>query len=128
MINKVILVGRLGADPEIRSTQSGKAVAVLSLATNERWKGEDGEVKEFTQWHRVVLWNGLAEIAEKYLSKGRLIAIEGSIRYREYEKDGSKQRVTEIVARDMKMLDRGKQKEEPAETGEAPEEEEDIPF
>ena len=126
MINKVILVGRLGADPEIRSTQSGKKVAVLNLATNEKWKAENGETKKSTQWHRVVLWDGFAEIAEKYLSKGRLIFVEGSIRYREYAKDGSKQRVTEIVARDIKMLDRNKQEQE--EQPAPVDEDEDIPF
>ncbi len=124
MINRVILVGRLGADPEIRSTQSGKAVAVLSLATNERWKAENGEVKESTQWHRIILWNGLAEIAKKYLSKGRLIFVEGSIRYREYETDGGeKRRITEIVARDMKMLDKVPHEEEEPTSGD-----DDIPF
>ena len=123
MVNKVLLVGRLGADPEVRYTQSGKAVAILSLATNERWKAEDGEVKEFTQWHRVILWNGLAEIAEKYLSKGRLVLIEGSIRYREYEAKNGKKWITEIIAKDMRMLDsRDKQESE-----EAPEDEE-VPF
>jgi len=127
MINRVILVGRLGADPEIRSTQSGKKVAVLNLATNERWKAENGETKESTQWHRVVLWDGFAEIAEKYLSKGRLIFVEGSIRYREYETDGGeKRRITEIVARDIKMLDRNKQEQE--EQPAPVDEDEDIPF
>jgi len=104
MVNKVILIGNLGADPEIRYTQSGAAVANLRLATTETWK-KDGEKEELTEWHRVVTFGRLAEICGEYLSKGSKVYIEGRIQTRKWEdRDGNTRYTTEIVAREMKML------------------------
>ena len=105
MINKVILVGRLGRDPELRYTPSGTAVANFSVATDERWSSAGGEAQSRTEWHNIVVWSKLAEICNQYLTKGRLVFIEGRIQTRDWEdKDGNKRRTTEIVASDMKML------------------------
>jgi len=105
MVNKVILIGNLGADPEIRFTQSGVAVATLRLATSERWKGQDGQVQEQTEWHRVILWRRLAEIARDYLQKGARVYIEGKLQTRKWQdQNGNDRWTTEIVAREMKML------------------------
>ncbi|MDD2465489.1 MAG: single-stranded DNA-binding protein [Desulfobulbus sp.] len=105
MINKVILIGNLGADPEIRYTQSGTAVATFSLATTERRKGQDGQVQEMTEWHRVVAWQRLAEICGEYLSKGSKIYIEGRLQTRKWkDQSGNDRYTTEIIAREMKML------------------------
>ena len=105
MINKVILVGRLGRDPELRYTPSGTAVANFSVATDERWSNAGGEAQSRTEWHNIVVWSKLAEICNQYLTKGRLVFIEGRIQTRDWEdKDGNKRRTTEIVASDMKML------------------------
>jgi len=108
MINKVILVGRLGKDPEIRSTPSGTSVAKFSLATDERFTDKNGEKQERTEWHNVVAWGKLGEICGQYLKKGKLVYIEGSIRTDSWDdkESGQKKYRTEIVARDMKMLDR----------------------
>jgi single-strand DNA-binding protein len=104
-VNKVILVGRLGKDPEVRNLENGAAVANFSVATSESWKDKHtGEKKEMTEWHNIVLWRGLAEIAQKYLHKGDLIYIEGKMRTRMWEKDGIKRYITEIVGDEMKML------------------------
>ncbi|MFZ5758934.1 MAG: single-stranded DNA-binding protein [Thermodesulfobacteriota bacterium] len=105
MINKAILIGNLGSDPEIRYTQSGTAVANFSVATTEKWKGQDGQVQEQTEWHRIVAFARLAEICGEYLSKGSKVYIEGRIQTRSWDdKDGNKRYTTEIVAREMKML------------------------
>lgn len=105
-INKVILIGNLGQDPDTRYLPSGGAVANVSLATSESWKDkQSGEQKERTEWHRVVFFNRLAEIAGEYLKKGSKVYIEGSLRTREWEKDGVKRYTTEIVASEMQMLD-----------------------
>ena len=105
-INKVILVGNLGQDPETRYMPSGGAVTNLSIATSESWKDkQSGEQKERTEWHRVVFFNRLAEIAGEYLKKGSKVYVEGSLRTREWEKDGVKRYTTEIVASEMQMLD-----------------------
>ncbi|GAB6066826.1 single-stranded DNA-binding protein [Methylothermus subterraneus] len=105
-INKVILVGHLGADPDVRYLPSGEAVAVLSVATNETWKDKQtGEMQERTEWHRVVLFGRLAEIAGEYLKKGRQVYIEGSIRTRKWQgQDGQERYTTEIVGREMQLL------------------------
>lgn len=104
-VNKVILVGNLGKDPELRYTPAGAAVATFTLATSERFKGRDGQMQEKTEWHNVVAWRQLAEICGKYLHKGRQIYIEGRITYRSYDdKDGNKRYITEIVADQMQML------------------------
>ena len=106
-VNKVILVGHLGRDPELRYTQSGQPVANFSLATSESYSKRDGEREDRTEWHRIVAWGRLAEICAEYLSKGRQIYIEGRIQTREWEdREGEKRRTTEIVAREMQMLGR----------------------
>ena len=104
MINKAILIGNLGADPEVRYTQDGKAVANFRMATTETWKKQDGSKDEHTEWHRVVAFGRLGEICGQYLSKGSKVYIEGRIQTREWEKDGVKRYTTEILAREMKML------------------------
>jgi len=109
-INKVILVGNLGKDPELRYTPAGVAVATFSLATSERFKGRDGQQQERTEWHNIVAWRGLAEICGKYLHKGRQVYIEGKIQTRSYDdRDGNKRYITEIVADNMQMLGRGEE-------------------
>jgi single-strand DNA-binding protein len=108
-LNKVILIGNLGADPEVRSTANGSRVATLSLATSRRWKNQQGEPQEKTEWHRVVLWNnkgsGLADVAERYCKKGDKIYIEGSIEYRSWQdREGQTRYTTEITARELILL------------------------
>lgn len=105
-LNKVILIGRLGADPEMRSMPSGVAVANLRLATNEGYKDKQtGQFTETTEWHRVVLFGRAAEVAKQYLAKGRLVYIEGRIRTNKWQdKDGQDRYTTEIVASDMQLL------------------------
>jgi len=106
MVNKVILIGRLGADPEVRYTQEGMMVTNLRLATNEYRKDKSGERVDRTEWHRVVAFGKLAEICGNYLSKGRLVYIEGSLRTRQWEdKEGNKRSTTEIMANSMQMLE-----------------------
>lgn len=108
MINKVILVGRLGKDPEIRSTPGGQTVAKFTMATDEKFTDKSGEKQERTEWHNIVAWARLAEICGQYLRKGSLVYIEGSIRTDSWEdkESGQKRYRTEIIAREMKMLDR----------------------
>jgi len=105
-INKAILIGRLGSDPEVRYTPSGVAVANFNIATSEEWKDKDsGEKKERTEWHRIVAWRKLGEICGEYLSKGRQVYIEGRIQTSSWEdKDGNKRYTTEIVATDVQFL------------------------
>ncbi|MCK9295651.1 MAG: single-stranded DNA-binding protein [Desulfobulbaceae bacterium] len=106
MINKAIIIGNLGSDPEVRYTQSGTAVANFNVATTEKWKGQDGQMQEQTEWHRIVAFARLAEICGEYLSKGSKVYVEGRIQTRSWnDKDGNKRYTTEIVAREMKMLD-----------------------
>lgn len=107
-VNKVILIGRLGADPELRHTADGIAVATFNVATTETRKDKNGVRQDKTEWHRVTAWRKLGEIAGEYLKKGRLVYIEGKLQSREYEgRDGIKRKVVEIVANDMKMLGGG---------------------
>lgn len=104
-VNKVILVGNLGRDPEVRHLESGAVVATFSVATSESYKDRTtGERKDQTEWHNIVLWRGLAEIAEKYLRKGDSVYIEGKLRTRSWEKDGITRYTTEIVGDNMTML------------------------
>lgn len=106
MVNKVILIGRLGADPEVRFTPDGTMVANLRLATNDYRKDKSGERIERTEWHRIVTFGKLAEICQSYLSKGKLTYIEGRLQTRTWEdKEGVKRSTTEIVASNMQMLD-----------------------
>jgi len=110
MLNKVILIGRLGKDPEIRQIESGAKVANFSLATDEIFKDKSGEKKTHTEWHNLVLWRRQAEIAESYLRKGSLIYVEGRLRSRSWDdKDGNKKYITEILVDNFKML--GKREE-----------------
>ena len=105
-INKVILIGNLGKDPELRYTSSGVAVASFTLATNESWKDPEGNVQERTQWHSIVAWRKLAEICGEYLKKGSKVYLEGKLQYRNYDdKNGVKRYVTEIVLDELLMLD-----------------------
>ena len=105
-VNKVILLGRLGQDPELKYTPSGAAVTNFSLATNEIWKDNEGNKKERTEWHRIVMWKRLAEIAGEYLKKGSKIYLEGRLQTRSWDdKDGVKHYMTEVVADVMTMLD-----------------------
>lgn len=111
-INKVILVGRLGSDPESRVTNTGNNVATISLATSERYKDKAGEWAERTEWHRVVCWNTLADLAVKYLRKGRQVYVEGRIQTRSWETDaGEKKYSTEIIASNLTFLDSGRESE-----------------
>lgn len=104
-INKVLLIGNLGDDPEIKYTTSGSAVANFKIATSERWKDKDGNKQERTEWHRIVAFGRLAEICAEYLTKGKQVYIEGRIQTRQWDdKDGNKRYTTEIVANEMQML------------------------
>ena len=103
-INKVILVGHLGKDPEVRTTETGIKVANFTLATTEVYKDKNGERKEITEWHNIVCWRNWAEIAEKYLTKGKLIYLEGKIRTRSWEDNGMKRYITEIFVDIFTML------------------------
>ncbi len=104
-VNKVILIGNLGRDPEIRYTKSGQAVSSFSLATTEKWKNKNGDREEKTEWHRIVAWGKLGEICGEYLTKGKQVYIEGRLQTRDWEdKDGNKRTTTEIVASNMVML------------------------
>ena len=131
-VNKVILIGNLGKDPELRYTPNGQAVTSFSLATNRRWKDKEGQLQEQTEWHNIVVWGNSAEVCKQYLKKGSALYVEGRIQYRTYDdKDGNKRYVTEIVAFSVTMLDKkGEVKEEPVSSDleSAPAEEEDLPF
>ena len=134
MKNLVILIGNLGSDPEVRYTQDGTPAASFTVATTERWKGKDGQMQESTEWHRVTAWRRLAEICGEYLAKGSRVYIEGKLQTRSYEKDGQKRYVTEIVAREMKILSGGKGKSDSGSGGhgdgyhQPPDMGEDVPF
>jgi len=107
-VNKVILVGYLGADPDMRYTPSGQGVCELRLATSESWNDKNGQRQERTEWHRIVVWGKRAEICSKYLSKGRQVYVEGRIQTRNYDdKDGNKRYITEIIANDVQFLGGG---------------------
>ena len=136
-VNRVILVGHLGADPEMRYTADGTAVCKFSLATSRKYTGRDGQKVEKTEWHRIVAWRKLAEICGQYLVKGKQVMIEGRIEYGSYEKEGVKHYTTDIVAENMQMLggpgDRVREPEPPFAPPEgAPlergREDDDIPF
>lgn len=104
-VNKVILVGRLGKDPEVRNLENGAVVANFTMATSESYKDKTtGDRKEITEWHNIVLWRGLAEIAAKYLHKGDMVYIEGKLRTRSWEKEGVTRYTTEIIGDNMTML------------------------
>lgn len=104
-MNKVILIGRLGDDPEVNHLDSGTAVAKFSLATSERFKDRNGEKQERTEWHKITVWGKLAEVVERYVRKGSQVMVEGKIQTSTYEKDGQKRYSTEIVCQNLQMLD-----------------------
>lgn len=107
MINKVILVGNVGADPEVRTLENGTKCARIRLATTERvYNKEKNESKDITEWHSITLWRGLADVADRYVRKGSQLYIEGKLRTREYEKNGVKCFATDIVGEELKMLGR----------------------
>ena len=104
-LNKVLLLGNLGRDPEVRYTASGKAVATFTLATSSKWRDQDGNDQERTEWHRIVAWGRLGEVCGEYLSKGKQVFIEGRIQSRDWEdQDGNRRTTLEIIANDMIML------------------------
>lgn len=146
-VNKVILVGNLGKDPEVRHLESGAVVANFPIATTETYKDKSGNRQEQTEWHNIVLWRGLAEVAEKYLRKGSQVYIEGKLRSRSWEdKEGNTRYITEVIGDNMTMLGskgsssdnssspapskESKQAEKPAESPDlsSSEEEDDLPF
>jgi single-strand DNA-binding protein len=134
-INKVILIGTLGKDPESRSTADGNAICNLSVATSEQWKDKQGNKQESTEWHRVSMFGRLAEIAQQYLTKGSKVYIEGKLKTRSYDKDGQKMYTTEIVASEMQMLSgndseprQAQNKKEPVATSYPDLDSESIPF
>lgn len=103
-LNKVILIGRLGGDPELKYTPNGTAQAKLNLATSERWKDNDGNNQEKTEWHRIITWRRQAEFAGEWLKKGQLVCVEGKLQTRSWEQDGQKKYMTEVVADNITML------------------------
>lgn len=113
-INKAILIGNLGKDPEIQNFDKGVKKAAFSLATTETYRNRDGQEIEQTEWHNIVLWRGLAEIAEKYLRKGSQVYIEGRIKNRSYEKDGQRRYITEIEGEVLNLLSSRQPNENPA--------------
>ena len=140
-INKVILIGNLGRDPELRHTTSGTPVANFTMATTERWTDPSGERQERTEWHKIVVWAKQAEIVNEYLRKGKQVYVEGSLQTREWtDRDGNKRYTTEVKARTVQML--GRASDRPMETEDAPAptatsvaegrdasyEEDDVPF
>jgi len=133
-MNKALLIGRLGRDPEIKYTQSGNAIANLNIATSEKWTDQAGEKQEKTEWHSVVAFGKLADICSKYLVKGSKVFVEGKIQTRSWEQDGQTRYKTEIVMGNMEMLsEKQKQYDEPPvadrqPTGTYDPEKDDIPF
>jgi single-strand DNA-binding protein len=141
MVNKAIIIGNLGRDPEVRFTPSGRAMARFTVATTERWTDAQGQRQEKTEWHNIVVWGKQAETCGQYLSKGRQVYVEGRISNRSYDdKDGNKRYISEIVARDVRFLGgassggsatrstEGGFSAPPGEELSAPEAEDDIPF
>ena len=138
MVNKALLIGRLGKDPEVRYTPDGMMVTNFNLATDEQWKDKSGQRVQKTEWHRIVTFGKLAEICGNYLNKGKLVFVEGRIQTRSWEdKDGNKRYTTEIVAANMQMLDskgQGRGQEPagderfPSDTGTGVIPEDDVPF
>lgn len=138
-VNKIILVGRLGKDPEIRYTQSGAGVTNFNLATSENWTDREGQKQERTEWHRVVVWGKMAEVCSQYLQKGRQVYVEGRLQTRQWDdKDGNKRYTTEVVANTVQFLDKAGSAQEssdqsmgapiPAPSNDNAGMDEDIPF
>ena len=137
-VNKAILIGRLGKDPELKYTPAGRAVCSFSLATSERWKGQDGQGKESTTWHNIIAWGKQAEVMKEYLRKGREVYIEGRIDNRSYEdKEGNKKYISEIVVQRFQFIGSRAGTEDSAPTPGVPEDapppadangDDDLPF
>lgn len=113
MINKVILLGNVGADPEVRALDGGSKVARIRVATTEKWTDKNGNKQEQTEWHTVTLWGGLADVVDRYVHKGSQVYVEGKIRTREYEQNGEKRYATEIIADTLKLLGRAQDANQP---------------
>jgi len=137
MYNRIVLVGFLGRDAELKFTQTGKAVVNFSMATTRKWRGNDGELKEETQWHKIILWGDRGEKVSPYLLKGKLVVVEGRSTQRSWEdRDGNKRYTTEVVGDQVTLLsqkgssepDNQQQIERPAEGVRPLEDEDDIPF
>ena len=129
-MNKVILIGRLGADPELKYTTVGKAYAKFNLATTERWK-KYGEKQEKTEWHKIVSWGKLAEIMAEYLKKGSQVYLEGKLQTRMWEKEGRKHYMTEVIVETMEMLNKKNKDDAGSQSQPASQEQsekEDLPF
>jgi single-strand DNA-binding protein len=128
-LNKVQLIGHLGADPESRFTTSGSAVANLTIATNESWRSAEGDTKEKTEWHRVVIFGKMAETAAEYMKKGQLVYIEGRLQTRSWEdKDNIKRYTTEVLCDSFTMLGRKSQDGSSASSSKESEQDDDLPF
>ncbi len=128
-LNKVQLIGHLGADPESRFTTSGSAVANLTIATNESWKSAEGDTKEKTEWHRVVIFGKMAETAAEYMKKGQLVYIEGRLQTRSWEdKDNIKRYTTEVLCGNFTMLGRKADDSSSVSSSKEPEQDDDLPF
>lgn len=125
-LNRVQLIGNLGKDPETRYTPSGSKICNFSVAVNRRWTSAEGEEREATDWFNIEAWGRLGEICQEYLSKGRLVFIEGRLQTDQYEKDGEKRYITKVVASQMQMLDRKSGEGEPS--APPPSEGEEFPF
>jgi single-strand DNA-binding protein len=123
-LNRVQLIGRLGRDPETRFTPKGSKVCNFSMAVDRRWRSAEGETKEATDWFNIEAWGRLGEVCQEYLTKGRLVFIEGRLHTDQYEKDGEKRYITKVFAQSMQMLERKPEEEEPvvppADDGEFP--------
>ncbi len=129
MVNKVILIGNLGKDPETRFTPNGKAVTRFSLATSNTWLDANGEKQQATEWHTVVVWGKQGEACSQYLEKGRQVYVEGALRHRSYDnKEGKEQHVTEIVAQKVRFLGSGNGKAKEEQPPQVDPDGDDIPF
>ena len=129
-VNKAILLGNLGKDPEMKYTQSGKAVCNFTLATSEKWKGQDGQKQESTTWHNIQVWGKLAEVMNEYLAKGKQVYIEGRIVNRSYEKDGEKKYISEVVVQNFSFVGNKQDADKPTNgnNSQPPDDDEDLPF
>lgn len=121
-VNKILLIGRLGADPEVRYAPSGSAVANFNLATNHSYKDREGNFQEQTDWHRIVAWTRLAEFSKQYLHKGMRVYVEGRVQYRDWQdQNGVKRNTTDIIANDIQILESLGAREEATDTSKTPE-------
>lgn len=130
-LNKVMIIGRLGQDPEKKTTANGSSFVTISVATSESWKDQSGNKQEKTEWHKVIFWNKQAELVAQYLKKGSLVYIEGSIENQQYEKDGEKRYSTQIKGRNVTFLDSkgsGSTQGTPGPNSDSAFMEDDIPF